>query len=331
MEVAKARALQAAPEWQVWVALWIVYIVWGSTYLGIRLLVETAPPMLSTGLRFFIAGTLIYLWLLIRRGRAGVRLEPRQLAAAAAVGVLFVPCAPGLVSVAEQKIPSSFAALIFASIPLWIVLWRLLAGERPHRVTLIGVAAGYVGVAILVLPDDRPAGVTVGGALLVMAAAFSWSIGSFWSPRLPLPEDAFLSTAATIMCGGLAAITVGLIAGEGSDFHPSQISGRSLFGFIYLILIGSVVAFNAYVWLLKHAPISRVATYAYVNPVVALLLGSLILSEQITATSLLGAAVIVASVAWVVSRESGDPGAGEGNVSPPGAGEEGVEAESAQR
>jgi len=311
----------APPEWRVWLALWTVYIVWGSTYLGIRVVVETAPPLISAGARFSLAGLLVYAFLLLSHGRERVRLSLRQAAGASAVGVCLILGGNGMVSIAEQTVPSSFAALIYASIPLWIVVLRAFAGERPSKATLIGVAVGYLGLAILLLPGARPGDVSVGAALVLCAGAFSWAFGSFYSRQLPLPDDAALAMAATTIGGGAVALTVGFLVGEGADLDLGALSARSLVGFVYLVLIGSVVGFSAYVWLLKNAPISKVATYAYVNPVVALFLGWLILSEHIRPSSLVGAAVIVASVAFVVTRESGDVAAGEGNVAPPGADE----------
>jgi len=311
----------AWPEWRIWLALWTVYIVWGSTYLGIRVVVETAPPLISAGARFSSAGLLVYAFLFLRHGRERVRLTLRQTAGAAAVGACLVLGGNGMVSIAEQTVPSSFAALIYASIPLWIVLLRALSRERPPTATLIGVAVGYLGLAILLLPGARPGEVSVGWALVLCAGAFAWAIGSFYSRRLPLPADAALAMAATTICGGAVTLTVGLLAGEGSDLDFAALSSRSLVGFVYLVLIGSVVGFSAYVWLLKNAPISKVATYAYVNPLVALFLGWLILSEDIRPSSLIGAAIIVASVAFVVTRESADVAAGEGNVAPPGGGQ----------
>jgi drug/metabolite transporter (DMT)-like permease len=308
-------------EWRVWLALGTVYIVWGSTYLGIRVVVETAPPLLSAGARFSFAGLLVYAFLFLSGGRERVRLSLRQTAGASLVGACLVLGGNGMVSIAEQTVPSSFAALIYASIPLWIVLLRAFARERPPNATLIGVAVGYLGLAILLLPGGRPGDVGVGGAFVLCAGALAWAIGSFYARRLSLPEDAALATAATTICGGAIALTVGFLVGEASDFDFGALSARSVVGFVYLVVLGSVVGFSAYVWLLKNAPISKVATYAYVNPVVALFLGWLILSEEITRSSLIGAAVIVASVAFVVTRESADVAAGEGNVAPPGAGE----------
>jgi drug/metabolite transporter (DMT)-like permease len=309
----------APPEWRVWLALWTVYIVWGSTYLGIRVVVETVPPLISAGARFSAAGLLVYAFLFLRDGRERVRLSLRQTAGASAVGVCLVLGGNGMASIAEQTVPSNFAALIYASIPLWIVLLRAFAGERPPNATLIGVAVGYLGLAILLLPGGRPGDVSLLWALVLCAGALAWAIGSFYSRQLPLPDDAAFATATTMICGGAVALTVGFVVGEGSQLDFGAVSTRSLVGFVYLILIGSVVGFSAYVWLLKSAPISKVATYAYVNPVVALFLGWLILSEDIRLSSLFGAAVIVASVAFVVTRESTDVAGGEGNVAPPAA------------
>ena len=295
-----------APEWQVWTALWIVYIVWGSTYLGIRVLVETVPPLLSTGARFICAGAIIWLVVLVRGGRRAARPTRREVAAGALVGAFLIPCATGLIAIAESRgAPSSYAALIFASIPLWVVLLRRVTGERPSRQAYAGVAAGYAGVALLLVGGERPAGVALGSALLLVVAALSWSIGSVWSRHLPTPDDAALTTALTTTCGGVLALLAGTLRGEWSDLQLSAISGRSIAAFVYLVLIGSVVGFSAFVWLVHHAPISRVTTYAYVNPIVALVLGRLAFDEPVPAVALAGAAIVIGSVAVVVRAEPG--------------------------
>ena len=290
-----------APGWQIWTALAIVYVVWGSTYLGIRVLVETVPPMLSTGARFICAGTIIWLVTRARGGRDAVRATRREVAGAAAVGVFLIPSATGLVALAEHRgTPSSYAALIFASIPLWVILLRRLTGERPPAAIYAGVACGYAGVALLLLPGERPRGVDAAGAGLLVVASFSWSLGSVLSRRIAGPADAALATALTTICGGAAAIVAGTLLGEWHDLDPAAISARSAGAFAYLVLIGSVVGFSAFVWLLHHAPITRVATYAYVNPLVALVLGRLAFDEPAPAVALAGAAIVVASVAVVV-------------------------------
>jgi drug/metabolite transporter (DMT)-like permease len=290
----------------VWIALWTVYIVWGSTYLAIRITVQTLPPLLTAGVRFVAAGMIMYVILAVHRG-SPLRVTRRQLWSCTLIGSALCLGGNGLVTLAERDIPSSLAALIIASVPLWVILFRSVTGDRVSLGTLGGVALGFMGVAILVLPGDRPEGVTGLGLFLIIAAAACWASGSFLSTRIELPPDPFVSTAIQQLCGGGILLLTGLFVGEGAGIDVNEWSTSSLMAFLYLIVFGSLFAFTAYVWLLQNAPISRVATYAYVNPVIALLLGWLILSEEITTTMLLGAAVIVASVAFIVRRETGAP------------------------
>jgi drug/metabolite transporter (DMT)-like permease len=289
----------------VWLCLGIVYVVWGSTYLAIRVAVETMPPLLMGAARFLVAGLLLYAiarW----RGAPSVRsLTRRQLGASWVVGSLLVAGGNGVVNVAEQYIPSSLAALVISSVPLWVVLMRRVTGESVPRVTLASVLVGFCGVALLLLPGGGVHGGRTIGFVLVVCAAFSWALGSFVSRKLPLPPNALLSTSVQMTGGAITMLVAGLALGEASDVHPDRFSTDSLIAFAYLIFIGSLVAYKAYVWLLQHAPISKVATYAYVNPVIAIFLGWWILSEKVTTTTLAGAAVIVASVAATVRRESG--------------------------
>jgi drug/metabolite transporter (DMT)-like permease len=296
------RAPAAAPTWQLWLGLAIVYVVWGSTYLAIRVMVRTVPPLLGAGVRFALAGLLLLAWLRWRRGP--VRVSGRQLAAAALIGVLLAAGGNGLVTLAEQHVPSGLAALLIASVPLWVVVLRALLGERPARGTLVGVAVGFAGVALLLLPGGQPHGVHVAGVVLLLAAAVSWATGSVASSRLDLPSDPLHSTGLQMLCGGALMTLAGFAAGEAGGVDWGGFSFESLAAFAYLVLIGSLVAFTAYVWLLQHAPVSQAATYAYVNPVIAVFLGWAILAESITTATLAGAAVIVASVAFIVRRES---------------------------
>jgi drug/metabolite transporter (DMT)-like permease len=290
---------------RVWVALWIVYIVWGSTYLAIRVMVETMPPLLASGARFFLAGLVFAAVLLVRRGLSALRLDRGEVAACALVGTLLLLGGNGLVSVGENAgVPSGLAALIIASVPLWVVVLRRLSGERVARGTRLWVALGFAGVALLLLPGDRPEGAPLGALLTLVAAAMCWASGSFASSRLRLPDDPIRSTSAQMVLGGLAMTLVALVAGEAGQVDPAAFSLDSLLAFAYLVVFGSLVAFTAYVWLLKHAPISQVATYAYVNPVVAIALGALILDETVTGLVAAGAAVIVASVAGTVRQEA---------------------------
>jgi drug/metabolite transporter (DMT)-like permease len=285
---------------QVWTSLWVVYIVWGSTYLAIALMVETMPPLLSAGARFVVVGLIVLPFLAVRRGLRAIRPTRAQLLSAGFVG-LMLPGANAVISVAEQDVPSGLAALLVASIPLWVILLRTVARDRVTARGLAAVLIGFAGVALVVKPEG---GASIAGPLACIGAALMWAIGSFASPRISLPRDPLVSTGWQSLLGGLAVLASGLIAGEGGDVHPEHWSARSLLGLAYLITFGSLLAFTAYAWLLQNAPISKVSTYAYVNPVVAIALGWLILNESISPLTLVGAGIIVASVALVIRIES---------------------------
>jgi drug/metabolite transporter (DMT)-like permease len=285
-------------------ALATVYVVWGSTYLAIRVMVETMPPLLSAGARFLCAGGITYLWLYARGGRRRLRISRRELIASLVIGALLLLGGNGLVTVAEQEAPSGLASLIIAAVPLWVIVLRLVWRERVPKVTLLGVGAGFTGVAVLVAPGGRPGGIALWSLLTLVAASACWALGSFLSRHVPLPRDVLVAIAAEQVLGGVLLVAVGFGAGESIDF--GAYSGRSIGAFVYMVTAGSLLAFTAYVWLLHNAPISTVATYAFVNPVVAVLLGWGILSEQLTAGMLVAAAVIVASVALVVRTERYD-------------------------
>lgn len=293
-----------APAWLVWVALVTVYIVWGSTYLAIRVTVETLPPLLAMGTRFILAGLIMYSVLLVKRGRAGVRVSPRELVSCTIVGACLFLFANGMVAIAEQELPSSLAALIIASVPLWVIGMKAMTGDKTSLASIVGIVVGFTGVAILVMPGNRPAGVPTWSVVLIIVASFAWALGSILSTRLEMPKDLLVSSAYQMIAGGIVLVAGGLVRGEGAGFDASAWSGASLLGFGYLITVGSLVGFTAYAWLLQNAPITKVSTYAYVNPVVAILLGWAIVDEEITATTLIGAAVIVASVAVIVRKES---------------------------
>lgn len=304
-----------APAWLIWAALLTVYIVWGSTYLAIRVTVETLPPLLAMGTRFIIAGLILYSVLLFKRGRDGVRIPPRQLFSCFVLGTCFFLFANGMVAIAELELPSSLAALIIASVPLWVVAFRAVTGDRVTLGSIAGLAVGFSGVAILVMPGNRPEGVPVWAFVLINVASFSWALGSFLSIRMSVPKDLLVSSAYQMIGGGIALVVGGLLRGEATGFDASDWSAASLWGFLYLITMGSLVGFTAYAWLLQNAPIGKVSTYAYVNPVVAIFLGWAIVSEEITATTLVGAAVIVISVAFIVRKES-KPAPGSDEIDP---------------
>jgi drug/metabolite transporter (DMT)-like permease len=285
-------------------ALLTVYVVWGSTYLAIRVMVETMPPLLAAGVRFGVAGAIFLAVLRLRGGPGKLRATRSELLGAALIGNLLCFGGNGLVTVAERDVPSGLAALIIGSVPLWVVVMRSIHGDRVPRATLAGVLVGFVGLAILVLPGDRPGDAPLGWVLLIVAASVSWAAGSFYSRRTPLPREALVSTGWQMLFGGLGMVFVGTLVGEWPDVDLGAFSTDSVLAFGYLIVFGSLLAFTAYTWLLRNAPISTVATYAYVNPVIAIFLGWAILDEEITATVVAGAAAIVLSVAAVVRRES---------------------------
>jgi len=206
--------------------------------------------------------------------------------------------------VAEQEVPSSVAALLIASVPLWVILMRRGSGERVSRAGIGAVLVGFAGVALLVRPGEQSGDATVLGLAAVVFAAVMWASGSFASPRLKLPRDPLVSTGWQMLLGGLAIVAVGLALGEAPEVDPEAFSTRSVLALGYLIVFGSWVAFTAYAWLLQNAPISKVSTYAYVNPVVAIVLGFLILDEVVTPITVIGAAIIIVAVALVVRIEN---------------------------
>ncbi|MDQ3619024.1 MAG: EamA family transporter [Actinomycetota bacterium] len=292
------------PVWLFWSALWVIYIVWGSTYLAIRVTVETIPPMASAGVRFLVAGALMYGFLLIRRGPQGVRVTLRELGACALIGGALLFGGNGVVAVAEQTVPSALTALIIAAIPLWVIVLRAVTGDRVSRGTALGVVFGFGGVALLVVPGSTEGGGEGIGYLLLVVASFSWASGSFLSGKLPLPKDPFTSTAVQMLCGGAILTVAAAVGGEFSGMEPASFSVSSIAALAYLVVFGSLLAFTAYTWLLQNGPISKISTYAYVNPVVAVFLGWLILSEEITLMIGIGALLIVTSVAFIVRNES---------------------------
>ncbi|WP_084713522.1 EamA family transporter [Streptacidiphilus rugosus] len=296
-----AAATARSPQTLLWTALTIVYVVWGSTYLAIRIVVETMPPFLSAALRFVTAGLLLVGIVAWRFGPDALRVDRRRLASAVLVGLLLLVGGNGLVVLAETRIPSGLAALLVASVPLWVIVLRALFGDRPRTATFAGVLLGFAGLVVLTLPGSSGT-VQFAGVVAVLAAALLWSVGSFLSSRLPMPANPFTASAYEMIAGGLGDLGIGLFRGE--HLNPGAVSVHSWLALAYLVVFGSLVAFSAFAWLLQKAPLSLVATYAYVNPVVAVALGWLILSEPVTWSIAVGGAVVVAGVFVVVSTES---------------------------
>lgn len=318
----QARPDQGAPNWQIWGALLVVYIVWGSTYLAIRVVVETMPPLLSAAARHLIAGLILFAFIYWRRGAGMLRLSRREWVSAGFVGVALLLGGNGLVMLGERDVPSGLAALIIAVVPLFVVMLRLLFGERVGLGTIVGVTLGLAGMLVLIVPRGVDGSVQLAGMLMLVAASASWSIGSYFSKRVELPGDPLVSTGAQMLTGGIALGVVGVLLGEIGLVQPERFSAGSLISLVYLITFGSVLAYTAYTWLLVHAPVSKVATYALVNPVVATFLGALY-GESIDVTMLIGAAMIVVSVALVIlteSRPAQPTGALEASPARPGPG-----------
>jgi drug/metabolite transporter (DMT)-like permease len=302
-----ARPDKAAPEWQIWAALLVVYIVWGSTYLAIRVVVGTMPPLLSAGVRFVIAAAILFGYVAIRHGLSSLKLSRSEWLGVMFVGLALLLGGNGLVMLGERDVPSGLAALIVAVVPLYVVLLRFFFRERVAVATVVGVLIGLLGVAVLVIPRGIDGSVAIGGMLLLLLAPFTWSIGSFYSKRVDLPGNSLVSTGAQMLVGGIGLLIVGLLAGEANLVKPENFSIESLAALAYLIIFGSVLAYTCYTWLLQHASVSRVATYAFVNPVVAVILGTMLLNEDINVTMIIGAAMIVVAVAVVIRTESQTP------------------------
>ena len=280
---------------RAWGALATLYVVWGSTYLGIMLAIRTMPPFLMSSARFVVAGAVLFA-VSPRRGR---RLGLREWAAAAVAGAALLTVGNGGITWAEQRIDSGVAALLVATMPLWLALFdRLVFGTRLSPAGLAGLVVGLGGVALLVGPGGG--GTDLVGGLVCVAAAAAWAAGSLYSRRAPLPSQPMLASGMEMLAGGVLLAIAGLAAGEGGQVHLSQVSATSLLALLYLVVVGSIVAFSAFHWLLRNAPTHIVSTYAYVNPVVAVLLGAAFLGEPMTLRTLIAGLAIVASVVLMV-------------------------------
>jgi drug/metabolite transporter (DMT)-like permease len=284
-------------------ALLIVYLFWGGTYLGIRFAVQTIPPFLMAGTRFLIAGLVVYLY---ARVRGAAKPQREHWIDAGIVGALLLLGGNGLVSWAEQMVPSSIAALLIATVPLWMILLGLFAKDtrRPNAVVCAAVALGFAGIVILVLPSSGIGRISLTGAAALLVASLFWSLGSMYSRRARLPGSPLLAVGMQMLVGGALMVLGSGLCGEWSRFHPAQVSARSLVGMGYLVLFGSIVAYNAYIWLLKNADPTWVSTYAFVNPIVAVFLGWLLAGEQLTVRSVWATAIIVLSVVIITVNKN---------------------------
>ena len=273
-----------------------VYVVWGSTYLAIRFAIETIPPFVVAGSRHVVAGALLYAW---ARARGAAAPSPVQWLTAAGLGALMLLGGNGAVTWAEQRVPSGLAAVIVATVPLWIVL---LEGERPTPRVVLGLVMGLAGIGLLVGPGEIAGAGRIDpvGAAVLVGGSLSWAIGSLRGRTAQLPASPQASTAAQMLTGGGLLLVLGLAAGELPRLLASEVSPRSLSAVAYLVVFGSLIGFSAYVWLMRVSTPARVATYAYVNPVVAVSLGVAFGGEPLTLRTLLASAIIVLAVVAIV-------------------------------
>ncbi|HEY6057724.1 MAG TPA: EamA family transporter [Candidatus Limnocylindrales bacterium] len=329
---ATGRSPVRSPAIAIWAGLLILYLVWGSTYLGIRIAIETIPPLLMAGFRFLLAGGILYA-ISIARGEVAVRPSLAEWRDATIVGALLMVGGMGLVALGEQTVPSGIAALLVAVMPVWLaIVGRVAFGQRLPLAVVAGIALGLAGVAILAWPAGAD-GLEPLGVLALIASPLSWAIGSlFVAHRARLPRSSLLGTAMQMLAGGVLLTILGLARGELTDLRLGEISVESIVAVAYLTFIGSLLAFTVFGWLVRVAPLSLIGTYAYVNPVVAVLLGAVFVAEPITPRTIVAAVVIVVAVAIIVTargrmsragapanpgRETPDPERRVADVRPP--------------
>lgn len=285
-----------------------IYLIWGTTYLAIRLAIETMPPFLMAGTRFLIAG-LLFFTILRLRGVAGP--TRRQWRSAIIVGALLLLGGNGLVTWSEQEVPTSTASLIIATVPLWIALfdWLIFRGVRPGKQVTAGLLLGLVGIILLIGPGQLLGTADFSPLFLFIAllAPVFWSLGSLYSRGAALPQNGLMATGSEMISGGLLLLLAGLLTGEAARLDVSAISSQSWWSFIYLTIFGSIIGFTAYLYLLKHVAPTKVATYSYVNPVIAVTLGWLVLDEAITPLTIAAVVLIVLAVVLITTSPSAQP------------------------
>jgi drug/metabolite transporter (DMT)-like permease len=298
---AHSTSRRPAPTWLIWLALGIVYVIWGTTYLGIRVTNETLPPLIAAGTRFVVAGAVLFAVSTRRRDAEDDPISRPQWLAALLVGAGLIAFGNGTVVLAERTVPSGTVALIFALVPLWIALWDRLVGRRrlPGRVA-VGLLLGFTGAALLV-NDARLAEIPLSGLLLAVAASMSWAGGSLFARSARLPHRPLVGNAMVMMAGGAISLLWGIARGELTLVDPDRFSTASLLALGYLVVFGSWIAFTSYLWLLRNARTSLVATYAWVTPMLAVYLGHLIANETLRSRSLIAGGVVLAAVALTVS------------------------------
>lgn len=291
-----------------WLSLWTVYLIWGSTYFAIAYVIESMPPLLAMGIRFLIAGLLLALIISLRQGTSELKIPRAELKSSLLMGFLLLGFGIGTVSIAQAYVPSGIVALIIAALPLWIAIFRTISGERLVKLSWLGLVIGFAGVALLLKPGSITPVSDIENSklflfmLLVLLGNIGWALGTFLAPRFPLPKNTLVFTAYEMLAGGASLTLAGFIKGESiSDFLDA--TSWSWLWFFYLVFFGSIAAYTAYLWLVANAPVSLTATYAYVNPIIAVALGAIFLDELITSAYAIGGLIILIGVILVVSVE----------------------------
>jgi drug/metabolite transporter (DMT)-like permease len=294
-----------ASRGQIIAAFASIYLVWGSTYLAIMYAVETIPPFIMGGARFLISGTMLYAWARYKGGPTPTRLHWRN---AVIAGAFLLLGGNGAVVWAEQYVPSGLTALLVSILPFWLVIieWARPPRRRPSGLVLAGLVLGFIGIIVLIGPGNigGDGDVPILGALVLILGSLSWAIGSFWSRDAALPESGLLTTGMEMLGGGALLLIVGVLSGELSQFDVHNVSKASAIGLLYLITFGSLIGFTSYIWLLDKVSPARLGTYAYVNPIVAVLLGWAIAGESLTIRTGIAAAIVICAVALITSARS---------------------------
>ena len=290
----------------IWIALIAIYLIWGSTYLAIRYVVESIPPFLSAGMRFIGAGAALYAWRIAKGDPVPTRKQWRD---AGIIGLLLLVGGNGLVSWAEQFVPSGIAALLISTVPIWMVVIESLrpGGEKPTTRAIIGLVLGFGGVALMIGPGELSQEIGALhplGLIALPVAALLWSFGSVHSKSSDLPESTLMTTSVEMLVGSAGLFLVSILRSEWSGFSFGAVHSESWIGLVYLSVVGSLGGFVAYAYLLKNAPISLVSTYAYVNPVIAILLGAWIAHESLDGRTILAAVIILGAVILITTGKS---------------------------
>ncbi len=299
----------------LWANLAVIYVVWGSTYFGIAVAIESIPPFLMATIRFALAGVILIGFDLWCHPEARRRPTRRQLVDSAIVGGLLLGIGNGFVALGETTVPSGIAAILIAMTPLWFaLLGRLFLRQRLQRLVVGAIGLGFVGTTVLVWPaGEGGAAFDPGGILVLLLADLGWAIGSIYSAsRARLPTSPLTSSGLQTLAGGTLTFVEAVVIGEPARFAPSAMSTQSILAVAYLVLFGSILAYTAYGWLLRNAPLSLVSTHAYVNPIVAVALGTLVLHEAISARTIVAAAIILVAVAIIVTARAEGPEAASG-------------------